>query len=285
MTPKDMTAGYLIWLGGAPGNGSLIVYRNPTAGLWSSDGGKWQYGEHYVLEAEAAGGRLVARLFAGADGQLLAESPALELAHDEDRSESMAGFQTWRGAAEFWGFQKAGVPAPATVPATSGLGSEWLTKGGDWAWTNDQRTAMEQTDSDGAGAAIYAGAAQGRGRSRCLATPLTAEGVELLFQVDSNLTTGFSCLLGEGAALVTMDGRRLWNDPDFIWEAGKSYWLEGEVKTDRVAVRVLDERGRELAASGDCYVAARNNTREGRLGFRVLRGTARFADWTLQPAE
>jgi len=103
----------------------------------------------------------------------------------------------------------------------------------------------------------------------------------LLFQTSGDLKDGFVALLtGRGAALENLAGKVMWEDTKLQWKRGEQYVVEGEVMTDRVAVRVLAEDGKTvLSECPAVYVPDTNNSRTGYLGLTTRGGPAEFAGW------
>jgi len=93
--------GFLVWLGGRPGAGGLMLYRLPLETLWSGAQECWRYDTEYVLEGTVSDGVVAARLL-GADGvTVIAASPAFNLTEEERTRSGYLGFQTWKGRARF----------------------------------------------------------------------------------------------------------------------------------------------------------------------------------------
>jgi hypothetical protein len=283
--------GFIVWLGGTPGNGGLMLYRLPLDSLWSSEQGKWQYDREYVLESEVTESNIRIRLFAADDMTLLAESPAFALTDEESGRTACCGVQTWRGTAEFADFQEradagrqersAAEPSPPDDDTVRGI----RVVSGDWQ--SPSPATFTRTDERGVGAAVVSDRTASKGLYRGRVSYSKAGGtVEFLFQVDPELEQGFACRLGaEGVTVVTMDGRTLWSDLDFACPPDTVFTVEGVVMTDRVQARVLDADGALLAESVPLYVSDRNNSRQGSVGIRCTDTRATLADWTITPEE
>jgi hypothetical protein len=283
---RQLQRGFFAWLGGTFGDGGLMLYRMPLDALWSSPQGKWHWDTEYVLEGTIADGNVSVRMLAADGKTIIAESPAMPLTEEERGRPGFVGFQTWHGTAQYWDFSdqtRAVAAVSAEETKASALGPDWSVTAGDWEWTDDTKQAVRQTAASGE-ATVLNNAVQGdRAVFRCQVMP--GDGVEavgVLFQMSPDLKEGFACRLGKGVQLNAMDGRTLWRKDDFAWSAGKPYIVEGIVVTDRVSIRVLDEKDAVLVQSDMCYVTDANNTRQGVLGFRTENGTAEFTEWSVK---
>ena len=280
---RDLTRGFLVWLGGTYGDGCLMLYRYPISCAWASGQGKWHWDTDYVLEGTIREGKASARMLETDGETVIAESPAVALTPEEAGRRGMRGFQTWRGTGRFTGFSAATSGATATADETSGrmsaLGPDWRVEDGEWHWSGPDRRILKQRGPDPAAALL--GTVHGsRGVFRCTVKPgQGASEVALLFQVSRDGGEGFACVLGGGLALRRLGGDVLWSDESFQWSPGTSYRLEGRVMTDRVQVRVLDAQGGVLGESVARYVSDTNNGRDGCIGFRTSGGAAEFSDW------
>lgn len=288
LTDEKAQRGFLVWLGGTYGDGGLMLYRLPLEALWSSPQGKWRYDTEYVLEGAIQGAKISARMLHADADTVIAASPEFDLTEEEKDQTGFIGFQTWKGTAEFWGFSEQTRATPVeTVAATpSPLGEEWRVLDGQWKWRNPEKSVLEGIAKDGAATALCLNARGARCLFRCRAVPKEGtQSVSLLFQVNPDLSQGFECRLENGVLLQSLDGRELWRKDDFAWKTGKAYILEGIVVTDRVSVRVLDDAGKALLRSEECYVTQTNNDREGLIGFRIKGASAEFSEWSVTPSE
>jgi len=288
-TDPQVQSGFLVWLGGTYGAGSLMLYRRPLGQMWSSDQGHWHYDTEYILEGTVKDGKVSGKLMK-ADGTVMVESPEMELSEEEKGLTGNLGFMTYIGKARFWDFSDETRVADATAavegPNASALGPDWVVSGGDWAWANDAKTALVQKAQKGSATAINTALTGSKGTYRATITPQEgAQAVSLLFQVSPDMKEGFEVRLGKGVALRTLSGRSLFEKPDFSWAPGQSYAVEGIVVTDRVSLRISDTEGNVLLKPDDFYVSDTNNTRVGGIGFRTIDGTSRFSDWSVQPLE
>lgn len=282
-TDATSEEGFLVWLGGEWGNGSLILYRRPLEALWSSAQGKWAFNTDYVLEGCIADGKVSGRLLE-ADGEtVIAASPEVPLV-DADKPFGYIGFMTYHGQARFWDFpwqedagEQRAAQAQQNLPG-------WNVIEGQWRTLKEPEGALEITAGP---ATALSNQVQGtRGRWRCQVTPsCETSSVSLLFQVSPDLKKGFECRLGKGAVLRELSGRTLWTGADFAWRAGVTYVLEGNVLTDRVAVRILDAQGAVRAESEETYVSDTNNTRLGVLGVRGDDKGTRFSSFSVESFE
>ncbi len=282
---RDMTGGFIVWLGGKYGDGRLMLYRYPTQCFWASPDGNWRWDTEYLLEATIRNGRISARLLDGNKGTVIVESPAQDLLPEERHRTGMIGFQTWQGTGRFTPFPEAtgtGVASQAGQMAgrrpAEGLGTGWRAIEGKWR-LDESGKVLRQVATAASGTALFNGLAGAAGSFRCTVVPRGAAAVALLFQVDEELTEGFECRLGQGVQLRTLEGKILWEDTAFPWRRDQRYVLQGIVMTDRIQVRIRDTEGNELSRSVERYVADTNNDRIGVIGFRTQGGRADFSDW------
>jgi hypothetical protein len=107
-TNGKASEGFLVWLGGKPGAGALMLYRqDKRKSLWSSGQGKWRYGIEYMLEGTIRDGKVSVRLLESAGRVVIASSPAFDLLPEEENAVGFLGFQTWKGTAQFQKFSLA----------------------------------------------------------------------------------------------------------------------------------------------------------------------------------
>jgi len=294
---QEAKTGLLCWLGGTWGAGCLMLYRLPGEALWGGAEDTWHYDTDCELVATTEPGRVRVQLLDGQQGNVLAESPWVEIPAEESAREGCLGFHTWVGPSEFWGFSAdtavaAGREAQpgAGSPAAAALGAGWIGLGaGKWEWLDVQQQRLGQTAA-GAGSSVLARDLTGtQGLYRCrVAVPEGTAAAGLLFQADPDLQRGFAVVLfreGEAASirLEDLSGRTLWEDQEHAWAPGTEYVLEGYVETDRVRCRVLAADGATaLTESPACYVSATNNERRGHLGFTTRGGPAEFQEWSLR---
>lgn len=284
LSTGDLARGYMAWLGGDHGNGGLMLYQLPLKSMWSSPQGKWHYDEPLTIEATVADGKVSCRLLKAADGSVVAESPAFDLAQEEFGRN--IGLQVWKGTASFAGFSESTqAEAETTQPVqASSLGEGWRLAGGEWQWANEAKTALAQISGAADAAALNTATKAAKGVYSARVTPGDgATAVGLLFQASPDMKKGFELRIEKGVQLRTLDGRVLWRDDGFEWAPGTVYVLEGKVITDRVLVRVMDDAANVLARSHDCYVSDSNNAREGGIGFRTA-GPAAFSAWSVRAA-
>jgi hypothetical protein len=291
-TNEKLDQGFIAWLGGTFGAGSLMLYRLPGECLWSGAQDNWHYDTEYLVRAETRPGQVRAQLFR-ADGQtLVQETPWVSISDEESKRSGFLGFQTWLGTAEFSGFSagtavaaQSGEPRLATT-AQSVLGPGWTASGdGTWSETGSVRGWLRQTDSPHRALALNTTITGIMGKWRCRAK--VAPGTEaagLVFQAAPDGQAGFACLLtGTGLRLESLAGKTLWESAGLQWTRDTEYVLEGEVMVDRVAVRLYAADGKTLLAECPAvYVPEANNRRTGSIGALVRGGSAEFAAWELR---
>ena len=286
------TEGFIAWLGGKFGAGSLMLYRLPTECLWSGKQDNWHYDTEYLLRGETREGEVRAQLLQ-ADGEtIIQQTPWVKVSEEEAAREGFMGLMTWRGTAEFWGFSETttattqavgSTPLPGRSPQ---LGPSWTTSGdGAWGWADDDRTRVRQSADADQAIALNTSITGAMGTWRChIRVPEGTRAAGLVFQADSNLKEGFAGLLTtDGFRLETLGGRTLWADTRAGWSRGTEYILLGEVMTDRVAMRVLEADAKTLVSECPAvYISEKNNHRTGGLGFITRGGSAEFWDWERQ---
>lgn len=283
LTDAEAKTGFIAWLGGEWGNGALMLYRLPLDALWSGAQGCWHYDTDYILRAEARDGQVRVQLFS-ADGKLLQESPWAPMTDEERTRQGYAGFMTWMGCAEFWGFpgvagdtQTGQPPAPATAQgqAALDLGRGWFALGdGSWEWAD---ATLHQTARPTRAIALCTDIKGGLGRWKCRARLSQGATAGLVFQASRDAREGFVALLSpDGFRLEDLSGRVLWRDERVRPGAGTEYVIEAEVLVDRVAARLRDGAGNILSESPAVYVPASNNDRLGHVGVLSQSGQAEF---------
>jgi len=279
--------GFNCWLGGKPGAGSLILYRNGGPGktgkaLYSSKPGKWHFNEDLMLQAETKPGKVRARLLK-ADGQtVICETPWIAVPPEESNRAGFLAFHTWKGNAEFWGFSD-GTEATTTQSASS-LGADWTTTGdGDWQWVSDAQTTLRQTAKAKSASCLTTAITGAKGTWRCR---VSGEDAGLLFQANRELKEGFLCVLERDTVRLfdlSQPGQPIWESAKFKRPKSGACLVEGIVATDRVSARLLTPAGTVLAESPAVWISDTNNDRQGHLGFAARNGPAEFSAWSFSP--
>jgi len=281
--------GLLAWLGGKYGDGSLMLYLMPLKALWAGPQGHWHYKTEYVLRAETRKGEARVQLLK-ADGTTVVQASKWVKVGEAADTPGHIGFHTWKGTAEFWGFSEATQAAKPTTtkptPTAAALGGGWVAHGdGAWQWADKARTRLRQTGKPKQAVALNTTIAGIKGTWRCrVKAPAGTTAAGIAFQASRDLKQGFACLLtAKGVALDTLAGKTLWADPNAKWAPGADYVLQGEVMTDRVALKLFAADGKTpIASSPDIYVPDTNNTRTGHLGLLARGGPADFWGWELK---
>lgn len=291
-TNEERDQGFIAWLGGKYGAGSLMLYQyKPEAhARWSGKSDSWHYDTEYLLRAETRAGQARVQLLE-ADGEtVIADSSWVDVGNTYAAKEGCLAFHIWSGQVEFWGFSET-TQAKSLPPRQTGqtdqaakqLGGGWQAHGdGDWQWADASRLRLRQQGRPKAAMALDTQTTGSSGIWRCRVRAVDgASAVGLVFQSNVDRTLGYVCLLTtKGARLETAGGKTLWEEPKWTWQPATAYLLEGTVSTDRVAVRVLAADGRTvLTASPDIYVPESNNARRGHLGLTVRGGQAEFWEW------
>ncbi len=279
--------GFLAWLGGHYGDGSLMLvgYKPTPKTLWSSPQGRWHWDTEYVLRAETREGEVRIQQIAADGSTVIADSDWIKVNGEYTNQPGHLGLHTWRGQAEFWGFmgESADVDAVAAHSASNVLGESWLTLGdGEWKWAGEKKMGLVQAEACRLAAALHTENARSLGVSSCYVRKSRgAKAAGVVFQADRSLGSGFLALMtDDGPRLETLEGKTLWQTDEWTADANGEYRLEGVVMTDRVAMRVYDgkEPSRLVVASPDVYVPESNNSRVGYSGV-VARGAAEFRRW------
>jgi hypothetical protein len=283
---EELSRGFIAWLGGNFGAGSLMLYRMPGEALWSGAQDNWHYSTEYVIRAETRGDEARAVLLQADGKTVIQDSGWVKVGLEDAAREGETGFMTWLGTAEFWGFSEQTAGGLAAAPPAVALGGGWVTSGdGAWSWADDGHARLVQTGSPKQAIALDAGLSGTTGAWRCrvkLQAATTAAG--LVFQASQNLREGFAAVLTAGGfRLEDLGGKVRWQDKAWRPKPGAEYVVEGEVMTDRVAVRLFAEDGKTLLLECPAvYVPEANNHRAGCLGLLVRGGPAEFADWGLK---
>jgi len=283
----DLTQGFIAWLGGTFGAGSLMLYRLPIQALWSGPGDGWHYEEDLVIRAETqADGRARAQLLKADGTTLIQDSGWVEVGIEDAARPGQTGFMTWLGTAEFWGFSAATAAGGQHDQGwiASDLGEGWRASEGQWRWEGEPGAVLAQTSAAPRAVALNRAIQGIMGTWRCrVSVPEGTAAAGLLFQAAGDLSDGFVALLTRrGAALESLQGKQLWEDSKLQWKPGEQYTIEGEVMTDRVAVRIFAADGTTLLAECPAvYVSDANNHRRGYLGLLTRGGPAQFRGWEL----
>ena len=283
---ENADQGFIAWLGGKYGAGTLMLYELPTQCLWAGKQDNWHYNTEYLLRAETRAGEVRAQLLQADGKTLIQETPWVK--NKTADAEGFVGLQTWKGTAEFWGFSEetkavAGAAPSAMAGPVSQLGGSWATVGdGSWQWADEGRTRLRQTANVKQAVAMDTGISGAIGVWRCLVrVPAGTDAAGLVFQANPGISEGFACVLSEGGfKLENLSGKTLWEDAKCAWTRGTAYLLEGEVMVDRVAVRLFSADGKDLLCECPAvYVSEANNHRMGHLGMLTRGGPAEFAQW------
>lgn len=291
-TNEERSQGFIAWLGGKYGAGSLMLYQYEpeTRARWSGGSDSWHYDTEYLLRAETRPGQARVELLEADGTTVISKSGWIEVGEKYAAKEGFVAFHTWGGRAEFWGFSEAtqadmAKQAKPDAKAVQ-LGAGWEAFGdGRWLWVGHQHARLSQQDNPKRALAMSRQLTGGQGTWRCRVRGAEgANAVGLVFQAGPERKQGFACLLTAGGArLETLLGQVLWEDPKWTWQPTTEYLLEGIVTTDRVAVRVLAADGKTvLAASPDVYVPESNNAREGRLGVIIRGAPGEFRGWEIE---
>jgi hypothetical protein len=286
----ERTQGFIAWLGGKYGAGSLMLYQYQpeTQTRWSSGNERWHYDTEYLLRGETRPGQARVQLLQSDGTTVIADSSWIDVGDEQAAREGCLGLHVWSGRAEFWGFSETTrtdqTVAPPAAQAMVDLGHGWLASGGRWRWDDADRERLHQQSDSPDALALNLGIQGSQGTWRCRLRLDGQNAAGLVFQANRDQTEGFVALVAPGrASLKTLHGSTLWEDAESPIEPGQEYVLEGIVTTDRVALRVLAADGTTvLVASPDIYVSESNNTRAGYLGLTTHRTPAEFRGWELR---
>ena len=102
---ETATEGFITWLCGRPPSGRLMLVRLPTKTIWGGGGFKWRYNTEYVLAGETRKGAVRAQIIAADGKTVLKQSPWVKFDEAATAKAGYIGFHTWRGKAEFWGWE------------------------------------------------------------------------------------------------------------------------------------------------------------------------------------
>ena len=195
------------------------------------------------------------------------------------------GFHTWKGSAEFWGFDEATTVATVSEERTQSFRGGWTRSGRGWRWGDDPKPNLIHADS--AESEVINRNMNGiHGTWQCRVSPGSDSTAAMLFQVSPDAKAGFAAVLktADGKvtpSLVDLEGQTLWTGSAMRHRAGAAYVVIATGMTDRVQVRVRSADGALLAESDQHYVSDKHNTRTGHLGFRA-GGTVAFSDWSFK---
>ncbi len=284
----DAKNGFLAWLGGTYGNGCLILYdlskANYRGAIWSGPQGKWKYDTEYVLVGESKPGHVRARMLAADGKTVISESPWKKYNASATDRTGMMGFHTWKGPAEFGGFQGAAKQATGQAhasatgtPSPQSLGLGWTGDRTTWQWTDPHTRVELRHSGEELTTAINASIKGIHGTWRCTVKSRHAcRQVDLLFHVSADGEQGFAASLAMDGGMATLrlinlgEGNKVLASAKPIPALSRvGYVLEGISTTDRVRARVRTVDGKTiLADTGEMYVSDRHNTRTGHLGVR-----------------
>ncbi len=289
-TSENLTGGFTCWLGGQFGAGCLMLYEHEPVGpreLWAGKPDQWHYDEDLVVEIATRSGEARVRLYQADGATLLDESPWVATEQARSEAEGYLALQTWLGTAEFSAFPGAGeAGGPAvTTPTASTLGPGWAELGGvTAAWTATAgESPVALTAGAAPGAALVPRISGIAGTWRATITPGEGSAAGLAIQASAALDQGLLLTLDtEGRVTLTEIGvaTPIWSTEAPV-RAGVAHTVELVRLTDVVSVRVVDADGAVLAQRDRCYIPARFNALEGRLGLTVDRGSASFSGWKL----
>ncbi len=289
-TNPERTQGFLAWLGGKYGAGSLMLYQYQpeVRARWSSGNDRWHYDTEYVLRGETRPGQARVQLFQADGTTAIADSSWIDVGDQHAAREGCLGFHVWSGRAEFWGFSETTLTDPTVKPPAAkdlvDLGNGWQALDGQWRWADADRTRLRQESDSPNAMALQPGIQGSQGTWRCRLRLDDRTTAGLVFQADRDRKEGFVGLVSAGQTrLETLQGSTLWEDTQSPIEPGQAYVLAGIVTSDRVAFRVLAADGTTvLVASPDIYVSEANNARPGHLGLTTRGTPAEFQGWELR---
>ena len=107
-TNEEKTQGFIAWLGGKYGAGSLMLYQYEpeVRARWSGKSDSWHYNTEYLLRAETRAGQARVQLLQ-ADGEtVISESSWIDVGDRYAGKEGCLGLHVWSGRAEFWAWEK-----------------------------------------------------------------------------------------------------------------------------------------------------------------------------------
>lgn len=281
LVDRGIGSGFNAWLGGEFGNGALMLYRNPGDALWSGPQGAWHYDTEYLVRGEVTDGKVRAQMLTPDGLRVIQESPWVPLTPQERERPGLVGNMTWLGTAEFASADAgAGGATGATPAGATTLVNGWTLRG-DGAWDEPQPGTLRQASKATKAVALSSSVQGISGHWVCEVESGEGTTAGLAFQMDGDLGKGFLALVGpDGFRLEDATGRVMWRDAA-ARPAGRVQ-VEGEVMTDRVAVRFRAADGTLLAESPAVYVPETNNHRRGSLGLVTMGGAASFSNWGLR---
>lgn len=289
-TNPERTQGFIAWLGGEYGAGSLMLYQYQpeTQARWSSGNDRWHYDTEYLLRGETRPGQARVQLLQADGTTAIADSSWIDVGDEPAAREGCLGFHVWSGRAEFWGFSETTgtdqTVQPPVAQTMVDLGHGWQASSGQWRWADADRERLRQQSDSPDALALNLGIQGSQGTWRCRLRLEDQTTAGLVFQASRDRQEGFVGLVAPGRThLKTLQGKTLWEDAESPIVPGQEYVLEGIVTTDRVAFRVLAADGTTvLVASPDIYVSESNNTRPGHLGLTTRGAPVEFQGWELR---
>jgi len=108
-TNEEKTQGFIVWLGGAYGAGSLMLYQYEpeVSARWSGKSDSWHYNTEYVLRTETRKGEARVQLLEADGTTVISDSSWIDVGEQYAAKEGCLAFHVWSGQAEFWGFSTA----------------------------------------------------------------------------------------------------------------------------------------------------------------------------------
>lgn len=108
-TNEERSQGFIAWLGGKYGAGSLMLYQyEPEArARWSGKSDSWHYDTEYLLRAETRPGLARVELLEADGTTVISESGWIDVGEAHAAKEGFIAFHAWSGPAEFWDFSEA----------------------------------------------------------------------------------------------------------------------------------------------------------------------------------
>jgi hypothetical protein len=277
--------GLLAWLGGRPGEGSLMLYTLKTDGFnaeWSSPGGLWRFDIPYILVGQTKPGHARVQLLDGDGNTSIVQSPWIEVPAQVADQPGMIGFHTWRGSAIFSDFLE-----PNVSNTSDQLEVKQAPTLSAWSWERDPERGLTFRGEQ-PGELLNRDVSGTHGTWRCKITPgPRSSSADLLVQTSPDYQDGFACRIETKEAhwkarLIALPGRILWTSPPKPHEPGTTYVVEAVTTLDRIRMKVVSEEGEVLADSDYVYVSDRHNERVGYIGARASGDRCKFSDFSFE---
>jgi hypothetical protein len=131
-TNEERSQGFIAWLGGKYGAGSLMLYQYEPEihARWSGKSDSWHYDTEYLLRAETRQGQARVELLEADGTTVISESGWIDVGEEYAGKRGCIAFHTWSGQADFWDFSE--TTRAEVVSGHGKLDPKTVQLGGGW---------------------------------------------------------------------------------------------------------------------------------------------------------